>query len=103
VDDGTDAIVCFGEPGTEQEEALARDIADGHIRKPVIACITGDFVESLGTGRSFGHAGSVIGARSGSPSGKRRCLREAGARVAERWQDLPMLVRDAVPALALPA
>lgn len=99
-DDATDAIVCFGEPGTEQEEDLARDIAAGRIRKPVIAYVTGDFVERLGTGRSFGHAGSVIGASSGSPSGKRRRLREAGARVAERWEDVPALVREAVPVLA---
>jgi succinyl-CoA synthetase alpha subunit len=95
-DDGTDAIVCFGEPGTDQEEALAEDIARGAIRKPVIAYVTGDFVERLGTGRSFGHAGSVIGASTGSPSGKRRLLREAGAHVAERWMDLPALVREAV-------
>jgi succinyl-CoA synthetase alpha subunit len=99
-DPDTDAIVCFGEPGTEQEEALAADIGSGTISKPVIAYITGEFVESLGTGRSFGHAGSVIGSNTGSPSGKRRLLREAGALVADRWGDIPALVRQAVPSCA---
>ncbi|HSV19092.1 MAG TPA: CoA-binding protein [Casimicrobiaceae bacterium] len=99
-DDETDAIVCFGEPGTEQEEMLAQDVASGAIRKPVFAYITGDFVEQLGTGRSFGHAGAVIGSGSGSPSGKRERLRAAGVHVARRWADLPALVRDVAPACA---
>lgn len=97
-DDGTDAIVCFGEPGTEQEEVLADAVAAGAIRKPVFAYVTGDFVERLGTGRSFGHAGSVIGAHTGSPSGKRQRLRAAGVHVAQRWADLPALVREVAPA-----
>ena len=99
-DDGTDAVVCFGEPGTEQEETLAQDVASGTIRKPVLAYITGDFVEQLGTGRSFGHAGSVIGSGSGAPSGKRQLLRAAGVHVAQRWADLPGLVREVAPACA---
>ncbi len=93
-DPDTDAVVCFGEPGTDQEEQLAGSIASGAIAKPVVAYITGDFVEQLGTGRSFGHAGSVIGSSTGSPSGKRRLLREAGAIVAKRWADIPDLVRQ---------
>ena len=99
-DPETDAIVCFGEPGTEQEEILASDIASGAITKPVVAYVTGDFVELLGTGRSFGHAGSVIGSRTGSPSGKRQSLQRAGAIVAERWQDIPALVAEAVASRA---
>ena len=98
-DESTDAIVCFGEPGTDQEEKLAVEIAEGRIAKPVIAYITGRFVERLGTGRSFGHAGSVIGRDSGSPSGKSKALRDAGATVAERWQDIPALLRQRMPAL----
>lgn len=101
-DPDTDAIVCFGEPGTDQEEVLAGEIARGAIAKPVIAYVTGDFVEQLGTGRSFGHAGSVIGHGTGSPSGKRRLLRDAGARVAQRWADLPALVREAAPSCTPP-
>jgi succinyl-CoA synthetase alpha subunit len=79
---------------------LAHDVASGAIRKPVLAYVTGDFVEQLGTGRSFGHAGSVIGSTTGSPSGKRRLLRAAGVHVAQRWADLPRLVRDVAPACA---
>lgn len=99
-DPDTDAIVCFGEPGTDQEETLANNIANGTLTKPVIAYVTGNFVEQLGTGRSFGHAGSVIGRDVGSPSGKTRLLREAGAWVADRWHDIPRRVCEAVPALA---
>lgn len=99
-DPHTDAIVCFGEPGTDQEETLAADVARGAVTKPVIAYVAGDFVEQLGTGRSFGHAGSMIGRDVGSPSVKRRLLREAGVRVARRWADVPALVRLAVPSLS---
>ncbi|MEZ4763910.1 MAG: hypothetical protein R3C26_12235 [Calditrichia bacterium] len=40
-DPQTDAIVVFGEIGTSQEEGVAELIAQGKVRKPVIAYIGG--------------------------------------------------------------
>jgi succinyl-CoA synthetase alpha subunit len=93
-DADTRAIVVFGEPGTDQEEALAEAVAAGRIGKPVIAYIPGHFVESLPQGMSFGHAGAIISGSRGVPSVKRRLLREAGVAVADRWSDIPDLVRE---------
>lgn len=95
-DPETDAIVCFGEPGTDQEEELAQAIRRGDVTKPLVAYVTGEFVERLGAGRSFGHAGSTIQAATGAPSEKKRRLHEAGAIVADRWTDIPVLVRAAL-------
>lgn len=95
-DPQTDVVVVFGEPGTSREEQLAEHIADGRVRKPVIAHVAGSFVESRGDGLAFGHAGAVVDGERGAPSAKRRLLTEAGARVAERWSDIPRLVADAM-------
>ena len=93
-DPATDVIVCFGEPGTDQEEQLAAAISSGSIRKPVIAYVPGTFIESKGQGRSYGHAGAVISERSGAPSRKRELLREAGAYVVDDWSEVSTLVDE---------
>lgn len=95
-DPRTALIVCFGEPGTDQEERLADAIDRGEISTHVIAHIPGDFIESRRSGMSFGHAGAVISGDRGAPSAKRAALRGAGATVAERWSDLADLAADAL-------
>lgn len=91
-DPETEVVVVFGEPGTGREEQLAEHLEAGRVGKPVVAYVPGTFVESRGSGLSFGHAGAVIDGRAGAPSAKRRLLGEAGACVAERWSDIPRLV-----------
>lgn len=91
-DAGTDVIVVFGEPGTQQEERLAEAVAAGAITKPVVAFVPGSFVESRGSGLAFGHAGAIIRGSEGAPSGKRALLAGAGVRVADRWSQIPQLV-----------
>jgi succinyl-CoA synthetase alpha subunit len=88
-DPDTHVIVCFGEPGTDQEEKLAQQIESGQLTKPVVAYITGSFVEQQGAGKSYGHAGAVMTESSGTPSIKRMRLREAGVTVADRWAAIP--------------
>lgn len=108
-DPDTRVIVVFGEPGTDQEEVLAEMVAAGRISKPVVAYISGNFVENLPQGVSFGHAGAVISGTKGVPSVKRRLLREAGVMVADQWSHIPDMVlecdgassvRDTSPVLA---
>lgn len=92
----TAATVIFGEPGTGHEEEAARCVAAGEIAKPVVAFIAGEAMERLPKGLSFGHTSAMLERGRGSPTGKKRMLREAGVRVADRFADIPDLVRDAL-------
>lgn len=95
-DPETDAIVLFGEPGTRNEEEVARQIASGKVTKPVVALIAGRFQEDYPPGMSFGHAAAMINEASQSASAKRAALRAAGARVAAALEDIPTLLRAAL-------
>lgn len=97
-DPETRAILMFGEPGTSQEEDAAALIAGGAISKPVIAFVPGTSLESLPQGLTFGHTSAIMGAGAGSASAKRAALRGAGVAVAERFNDIPGLVLDALAA-----
>ena len=82
-------VVCvFGEPGTEFEEELARDIASGLTTVPVVALIAGLFSETLPEGTAFGHAAAMIAGGSGRPSVKRSLLADAGATVVDTLDEL---------------
>jgi succinyl-CoA synthetase alpha subunit len=92
-DGETEAVIYVGEPGTRLEQELADELAaDG--RLPVVALVLGQFMEEFPQGTVFGHAGAVIERDRGGPSEKKRRLAEAGAHVAESFDDLVPLVRD---------
>lgn len=95
-DPATEAVVLFGEPGTGHEEAAAELIATGVVRKPVVAFVAGESLEGLPRGMTLGHTGAVVARGLVSPSRKKALLREAGARVAERFTDIPELVAEAL-------
>lgn len=96
----TEAVVMFGETGTGHEEEAARFVADGGFTKPLVALVVGEAMERLPRGMSFGHTSAIIEPGQGSPTQKRRLLAEAGVRVAERVQEIPDLVKDALAAAA---
>ncbi|MDN5346892.1 MAG: succinyl-CoA synthetase alpha subunit [Clostridia bacterium] len=87
-DPETQAVVMFGEPGTTFEEDVAELLAAKGFTKPLIAYIAGRFTEDMPEGTVFGHAGAIIEGGKGKPSTKMRLLREAGAYVAERYDDI---------------
>jgi succinyl-CoA synthetase alpha subunit len=92
-DGETEAVIYVGEPGTRLEQELADELAaDG--RLPVVALVLGQFMEEFPQGTVFGHAGAVIERDRGGPSEKKRRLAQAGAHVAESFDDLVPLVRD---------
>ena len=95
-DDETEAVVMFGEPGTNLEEEAADYIASGQFNKPAIALIVGRFQENFPKGVSFGHSAALIGENSGSPSGKIERLRRAGVLIAETLEDIPRLAKEAL-------
>jgi len=92
-DPETDAIVLFGEPGTDNEQGVAALLRAGQCSKPVVAMIAGEFQERYPQGLSFGHAAAIITDGSQSASAKRALLRDAGARVALVLEDIPALLK----------
>lgn len=96
-DSDTECIVLFGEPGTRQEEEAARLVSSETVTKPVVAFVAGESLEHLPQGLNFGHTAALTGQSSGNAREKRSLLREAGALVAERLDDVPELVRRCLP------
>jgi succinyl-CoA synthetase alpha subunit len=95
-DPETRVVFLFGEPGTGREEAAAELVGRGAVTKPVVAFITGEFLERLPRGMHFGHTGSLIEGDHGRPSRKKELLREAGVRVADDLDEIVPLVRAAL-------
>jgi succinyl-CoA synthetase alpha subunit len=95
-DPETKCVVMFGEPGTAREEQAAEFIASGGFTKPVVAMIPGELLENSETPATQSHTGALIERGVGAPSVKKRLLREAGARVAERFSEIVPFVRDAL-------
>ncbi|ATX67549.1 succinate--CoA ligase subunit alpha [Roseinatronobacter bogoriensis] len=94
-DPQTDAIVIYGEPGSENEMDLARHLHENGVRKPILALIAGLFQENYPTGMSFGHAAAMISSAEDSASAKRRLLAQAGAIIVDSISDLPHLLQQA--------
>ena len=95
-DPETRVLFLFGELGTGREEAAAVAIEDGKFRKPVVAFVAGDFLEGLAQGITFGHTGTLVKGSAGTAAGKKARLREAGVLVADRLDEIPGLVREAL-------
>ena len=84
-DENTKAIVLIGEIGGNEEE-LAAEYIKQHVKKPVVAVITG---KNAPKGRSMGHAGAIVSADgTGSAQNKEAALREAGVHIAESTQHI---------------
>ncbi len=93
-DDETRAVVTYSEPGSAFEEEAAQLIRDGGFTKPLISYIAGRFTESLPEGTVFGHAGAMIAGQQGKPSVKMAKLREAGAHVLDRYDDMLAVLKN---------
>ncbi|MCL4515775.1 MAG: CoA-binding protein [Firmicutes bacterium] len=95
-DPETRAVVTFSEPGTSFEEEMADYIQQGGFTKPLVSFVAGRFTESLPEGTVFGHAGAMISGGAGKPSQKVARLKQAGALVAEQFDDLIPLLKKAL-------
>lgn len=87
-DEETEAVVTFSEPGTSLEEDAALFLKDGGFTKPLISFVAGKFTEALPEETVFGHAGAMISGEAGRPSRKMMAMKEAGAHVVERYDDM---------------
>ncbi|MBI5390943.1 CoA-binding protein [Candidatus Woesearchaeota archaeon] len=96
-DQATKVLVIFGEVGGTAEEELAEAITSKRFTKPVVAFISGLFVESLPRNFPLGHAGAFIEGGRGKAEDKKKILREAGVLVAEYHHEIPDLVKKVMP------
>ncbi len=84
-DEDTHAVALFGEIGTVAEEEAAEVIREGRFTKPLVAYIAGVGVKP---GMRFSHASAIVERGRGSAESKIRALREAGAHVVDRPEEL---------------
>jgi len=92
----TDAVVLFGEIGGTYEEQAAEYLASGVYPKPVVATIAGRFTEQLPQGTILGHAGAIVAKGRGSYTSKVTALRASGVRIADRLEEIPILLTQAL-------
>lgn len=94
-DPATEAVVLYGEQGANYEREIVELLDGGGFTKPLAVHIGGAFAETLPEGVVIGHAGAIV-ATGQSAADKAAALREAGALVAERFDDLVELVKPTV-------
>ncbi len=95
-DEETAAVAFYCEPGGRMEEEAAEFVASGGFEKPVVAFVAGKFMENMPEGMPFGHAGAIIEGGLGKPSTKMKIMGEAGILVAERMDDIPLMIKKAL-------
>ena len=84
-DSETDGVAYFGEIGTVMEEEAAELIREGKYTKPLVAYIAG---RGLAEGIRFSHASAIIEGGKGTAENKVAALREAGAHVVDKPEDI---------------
>jgi succinyl-CoA synthetase alpha subunit len=89
-DSDTDGVVYFGEIGTVMEEEAAELIKAGGYTKPLIAYIAG---KGLPEGLRFSHASAIVEGGKGTAEAKIKALKEVGAIVVDRPEDLGQALR----------
>lgn len=94
-DSETRVVVAFGEVGGSSEIEAAKLIKEGRFTKPLIVFLAGKFAESLPKDTSLGHAGSIVGLEA-SMEEKIKTLKEAGVIIAERFEDIPVLLKKEI-------
>jgi succinyl-CoA synthetase alpha subunit len=97
-DKETQAVVCYGEIGSVNEEEAAELISAGGFSKPLVAYIGGRYARE---GMRFGHAGAVISAGRGTAEDKRQALRAAGAVVIDHLGDVGPALTEAMASRGL--
>jgi succinyl-CoA synthetase alpha subunit len=88
-DPKTEAVVLIGEIGGSDEEQAAEFVKT--MSKPVVSFISG---RTAPPGKRMGHAGAIISGKTGTPQSKVDALLAAGAKVADRTSDVPILLKQ---------
>ncbi len=94
-DPETKVVVLFCEPGTSSEERMSAWVKEHNYSKPIVAFVTGSFVDDM-PGMHFGHAAVIVEGNSGSARGKRAAMRDAGIIVVETHDQIVPAVKKAL-------
>lgn len=94
-DKQTKLVVAFGEVGGSAEIEAAQQINDGKFTKPLIVYLAGKFAEKLPKDTSLGHAGAIVGLEA-TMEEKINILKNSGAIVAQKFEDIPALIKKAI-------
>jgi len=89
-DPDTDAVALIGEIGGEDEEKAA-DFISSTMSKPVVAFISG---RTAPKGKRMGHAGAIVSGGKGTAEAKLKAFKEAEVPVADRPDEIPVLLHD---------
>ena len=92
-DPETDAVLLLGEVGGDDEEQAAAFVRE-HMRKPVVAFISG---KSVKPGQNVGHAGAIVTGGKGGHAGKVTALLGAGVSVASEFSEIVPLLKAVEP------
>lgn len=91
----TRVVVAFGEVGGSSEIDAANLISEGRFTKSLIVYLAGKFAEKLPKDTALGHAGAIVGLEF-TLDQKIKALKDAGAIVAENFEDIPGLIKKAI-------
>jgi succinyl-CoA synthetase alpha subunit len=89
-DPGTAGVVLIGEIGGEDEEKAAEYIRSS-MKKPVAAFISG---RTAPPEKRMGHAGAIVSGGRGTAEAKVEALKSAGVPVADRPDQIPVLLAE---------
>ncbi len=96
-DPKTHAIAIYSEPGGRMEAELAEWVMKNHSRLPIVAFMAGRFMDEM-PGMRFGHAGTIVEGKADTTADKIERMEGAGIAVAERIEDIPVLMKKRVAA-----
>ena len=91
-DPETQAIAIYSEPGGRMEAELAEWVREHRSRLPIVAFMAGRFMDEM-KGMRFGHAGTIVEGKEDTTAEKIERMEEAGIAVAERIEEIPVLIR----------
>jgi succinyl-CoA synthetase alpha subunit len=92
-DPETKAIAIYSEPGGRMEAELAEWVREHESRLPIVAFMAGRFMDEM-KGMRFGHAGTIVEGREDTTGEKIARMEAAGIAVAERIEQIPVLIRQ---------
>jgi succinyl-CoA synthetase alpha subunit len=91
-DPETKAIAIYSEPGGRMEAELAEWVVQHRSRLPIVAFMAGRFMDEM-KGMRFGHAGTIVEGKEDTTAEKIARMEAAGISVAERIEEIPVLLR----------
>jgi len=91
-DPETKAIAIYSEPGGRMEAELAEWVREHESRLPIVAFMAGRFMDEM-KGMRFGHAGTIVEGKEDTTAEKIARMEAAGISVAERIEEIPVLIR----------